>query len=57
MTIKINYKNNSIKKSSINLALFVDENFNVNGLKENTSTEEFSYIFDLLKTCDLKKKY
>jgi hypothetical protein len=39
MTIKINYKNNSIKKSSINFALFVDENFNVNGLKENTSTE------------------
>ena len=44
-----------MSKSSINLVLFVDENFNINGLKKNISKEEFSYISDLLKNSDLKK--
>ena len=34
MTIQINYKNDSINKSSTNLVLFVDENFNINSLKK-----------------------
>ena len=55
MTIKINYKKN-INKTTTNLTIFVDENFNINGLKKDISKEEFSYISDLLKTCDLKKK-
>ena len=55
MSIKINYSNKLTSKSSANLVLFVDENFNINGLKKIISNTEFSYIADLLKTSDLKK--
>ena len=56
MSIKINYKNNISTKSATNLVLFVDENFNIRGLKKYISNSEFSYIADLLKNSDLKKK-
>ena len=55
MSIKINYKNNIIKKSSKNLILFVEEGFNIRSLKDYLSNIEFSYINDLLKNSDLKK--
>ena len=55
MTIQINYKNSILKNSLSNLVLFVDEKFNINGLKKNISNSEFSYISDLLKNSDLKK--
>ena len=55
MTVQINYKNISSKKVSSNIVLFVDENFNINGLKKHISNSEFLYISDLLKTSDLKK--
>jgi len=55
MSLKINYTNSGIKKTSTNLVLFVDENFNINGLKKNISNIEFSYVSDLLKNSDLKK--
>ena len=55
MSIKINYSNKSTSKSSINLVLFVNQNFNISGLKKIISDNEFSYISDLLKTSDLKK--
>jgi leucyl aminopeptidase len=55
MSIKINYQNNNLNKSSANLVLFVDENFNIKGLKKLISNTDFSYISDLLKTSDLKK--
>ena len=55
MTIQINYKNNGLKKISVNHVLFVDENFNISGLKKHISNTEFSYINDLLKSSDLKK--
>ena len=55
MTVQINYKTSSSKKVSSNLVLFVDEKFNINGLKKNISNSEFLYISDLLKTSDLKK--
>jgi len=55
MTIQINYKNNNLKKLSNNLVLFVEENFNIKGLKKLISNEEFSYINDLLKNSNLKK--
>ena len=55
MTVQINYKTGSSKKVSSNLVLFVDEKFNINGLKKHISSSEFSYISDLLKTSDLKK--
>ena len=56
MPVKINYKNNSLKKISSNLVLFTDEKFNIINLKKYISKFEFSYINDLLKTSDLKKK-
>jgi leucyl aminopeptidase len=55
MTIQINYKKNTSIKASSNLILFVDEKFNIGGLKKCISTNEFSYISDLLKNSDLKK--
>ena len=55
MTIQINYKNTDLKKDLTNLVLFVDENFNIRGIKKYISNSEFSYIADLLKNSDLKK--
>jgi leucyl aminopeptidase len=55
MTVQINYKNKSSKKVSSNLILFVDEKFNISGLKKHISNSELSYISDLLKNSDLKK--
>ena len=55
MSIKINYSNKGISKSSANLVLFVDEKFNINGLKKNLTSSEFSYIHDLLKNSDVKE--
>ena len=55
MSIKINYSNKLINKSSSNLVLFVDQSFNISGLKKIISSNEFLYIIDLLKTSDLKK--
>ena len=55
MAIEINYKTNIQKKLSSNYILFVDENFNINGLKKYISNSEISYISDLLKNSDLKK--
>ena len=55
MSIQINYKGFGIKKKSNNLILFVDEKYNINGLKKHILDTEFSYISDLLKTSDLKK--
>ena len=57
MSIKINYKNNISTKSTINLVLFVNENFNIKDIKKYISNSEFSYITDLLKNCDLKKDF
>ncbi len=56
MAIKINYVNKTSEKSLGNLVLFSNEKFNINGLKRYLTNSEFSYISDLLKTSDLKKK-
>ena len=55
MSIKINYSNKAISKSSANLVLFTDEKYSLNSIKNYLSNSEFSYIGDLLKTSDLKK--
>ena len=56
MSIQVNYKSGSLKKSSNNLILFVNDKFNVNQIKTYISNYEYSYINDLIKTCDLTKK-
>ena len=55
MSIKVNYSNKTTDKNSFNLILFSDEKFKMNNLKRHLSDNEFTYIIDLLKTCDLKK--
>jgi len=56
MTIQINYTNGGFKNPLTNLVLFTDEKFNISDLKKYISNSEFSYLSDLLKTSDLKKK-
>jgi leucyl aminopeptidase len=55
MSIKINYTNKALSKSSSNLVLFVDEKFDIGNLKKYLPANEIPYISDLLKTYDLKK--
>jgi len=55
MTVQINYKNSKLNKNPSNLVLFVDEKFNISGLKKYISNTEFSYISDLLKNSDLRR--
>ncbi|MDC0031055.1 leucyl aminopeptidase [Candidatus Pelagibacter sp.] len=52
MTVQVLYKN---KDNSNNQVLFVEEDFNISGIKKSISNAEFSYIKDLLKTSDLNK--
>ena len=56
MNIKINFKKQVFSKYNANLILFVDEKFNINGLKKQISNSEYSYISDILKKKDTKKK-
>ena len=56
MNIKINFKNQVFVKTNGNLILFVDDKINISNLKKCISISEYSYIFDLLKTKDIKKK-
>ena len=56
MTVRINYKRNYLKKNSNNLVLFVDEKFNISSLKKLFLNREYSFISDLLKISNKKKK-
>jgi len=55
MSILINYKNKGSKNPAANLVLFVGEKFNINSLRKFISNTEYNYIFELLKTNDLKQ--
>ena len=55
MTIKISYSK-KLNKSTSNLILFSNDKFEITNLKTILSNTEFSYINDLLKSSDLKKK-
>ena len=55
MSIQVNYTKSSNKPSG-NTVFFVDEKFNIKKIEKYISSFEFSYINDLLKSCDLKKK-
>ena len=56
MSININYSSKALNKTSANVILFSNEKFNISNLKKFLSVNEYSYISDLLKTSDLKKK-
>ena len=53
MTVQIFYKNND---NSNNQVLFVEENYNINSIKKHVSSADLSYIKEILKNSDLKKK-
>ena len=56
MNIKVNFKEKAFSRSNANTLLFVDEKFNITSLKKHIPNSEYSYISDLLKTKDNKKK-
>ena len=56
MHIKVNYLKKKITSASSNLILFSNEKFKTDTFKKYLSGFELSYINDLLKTRDLKKK-
>ncbi len=56
MIVDIKYKNSASTQKSSNQVLFVDEKFTISSLKKHISTSEFSYISDLLKNREAKKK-
>ena len=56
MNIKINFKKQVFSKYNANLILFADEKFNITGLKKYVTNSEYSYISDIIKKKDTKKK-
>ena len=56
MSVQISYNNIVPKKNSINNVFFVDENFNISGLKKQISNKDYSFLSDLIKSKNLKKK-
>ena len=56
MPIKINYSKKIADKSSSNQILFTNDKFNIQNLKKFLSNSEFSYVINLLKANDQKKK-
>ncbi len=56
MTVTIKYNKSGLKKNTSNLIIFSDEKFNNSGLKRFISKTEYSFIADLIKAKDLKKK-
>ena len=55
MTLKIEYTKKTSNIIKNNIVLFCDEKLNVKKLKNYMSSSEFTYINELIKTCDLKK--
>ena len=55
MSIKINYLKQSNSKPTANIVLFSNDKFSISNLKKYLSSTEYSYIYDLLRTSDLKK--
>ena len=56
MNVKIIYNNSLSKKYLKNKLFFVDESLNIQLLKKFITSKEYSYLSDLLKNIDNKKK-
>ena len=56
MNIQINYINTLSKKNLTNKLFFIDESLNIQQLKKFINSNEYSYVSDLLKNKDNKKK-
>ena len=57
MNVVISYRSIASKKKAINQVLFVDDSFNISKCKKFFSAKEFSFVTDLLKSKDFKKKF
>ena len=56
MSIKISYKNNLPKNKLSNLIFFVDEKYNLSGLKKYFGKLENKLLLDIIKSQNLSKK-
>ena len=56
MNVQINYNNSLSKKKHTNKLFFVDESLNIQPLKKFILSREYSYVSDLIKNADNKKK-
>ena len=56
MHINLNYSKKAVTRSNDNLILFCDEKLNIGRLKKYLSNSEYTYINELLKNIDKKKK-
>ena len=56
MPVKINYSKKTQYKTNTNLVYFSNHKLDIKPIKKKLSSFEYSYINDLLKTADLKKK-
>ena len=57
MSVQINYNKIPSDKTSVNHVLFTEENFNILGLKKYLLNKEYSFVSDLIKSKDIKKKF
>ena len=56
MHIEIHYSKKTQNKTITNLVYFSNDKLNIKPIKKRLSSFEYSYINDLIKTVDLKKK-
>ena len=56
MSVNIYYKKKPLKNNSSNLIFFVDEKYSVLSLKKILSKNEYSFVSDLIKSRNQKKK-
>ncbi|MDA9710060.1 leucyl aminopeptidase [Candidatus Pelagibacter sp.] len=56
MSVQIDYKTKLSKKNIGNIIAFVDDKFNISGLKKHLLSSDYSFISDLIKTKDVKNK-
>ena len=55
MSIKINYKNNSLKNNSGKFIFFVDEKYTLISLKKSLNKSEYQFMRDIISSNDLSK--
>ena len=56
MPINIDYSKKKISKFDLNLVLFCNDKLNTGNIKKYLTDTELSYVTDLLKTADKKRK-
>ena len=57
MNVVISYRSIASKKKAVNQVLFVDDSFNISKCKKFFLAKEFSFVTDILKSKNLKRKF